>query len=80
MLLNVNFNNKPGTTEVRDVALGMMVHLSGQPIRDYGFEFFRGNNNEQAYFAPVYFAFTDQAKRDAAMKKWNEWKEKQSKK
>ncbi len=79
VLLNVNFNNKPGTTEVRDVALGMMVHLSGQSIRDYGFEFFRGNNNEQAYFAPVYFAFADQAKRDAGLKKWNEWKAKQPK-
>lgn len=77
ILLNVNFN-KPGTTEVRDVALGMMVHLSGQSIRDYGFEFFRGNNNEQAYFAPVYFAFADQNKRDAAIKKWNDWKAKQS--
>jgi hypothetical protein len=78
VLLNVNFNNKPGTTEVRDVALGMMVHLSGQSIRDYGFEFFRGNNNEQAYFAPVYFAFADQAKRDAALKKWSDWKAKQT--
>ncbi|OAI48044.1 hypothetical protein AYO44_01175 [Planctomycetaceae bacterium SCGC AG-212-F19] len=77
VLLNVNFNNKPGTTEVRDVALAMMVHLTGQPIRDYGYEFFRGTNNEVAYMAPVYLAFAETAKRDAAFKKWEDWKAKQ---
>src|SRR5207237_7662347 len=78
VLLNVNFNNKPGTTEVRDVALAMMVHLTGQPIKDYGYEFFRGTNNDVVYMAPVYLAFADPAKRDAAFKKWQEWKAKQS--
>src|SRR5262249_11951581 len=52
VLLNVNFNNKPGTMEVRDVALAMLVHLSGQPIRDYGFEFFQGTSNDQVFFVP----------------------------
>lgn len=79
VLLNVNFNNRPGTTEVRDVALAMMVHLTGQSIRDYGYEFFRGTSNEVVYFAPVYFAFADAAQRDAALKKWRDWKAAQPK-
>jgi hypothetical protein len=73
VIMNVNFNNKPGTTEVRDVALAMMVHLTGQSIKDYGYEFFRGNTNEQVFFAPVYLAFAEQAKRDAALKKFQDW-------
>ena len=73
VIMNVNFNNKPGTTEVRDVALAMMVHLTGQNIKDYGFEFFRGNSNEQVFFAPVYLAFAEKAKRDAAHKKYQDW-------
>lgn len=77
VLMNANFNNKPGTTEVRDVALAMMVHLSGQPIKDFGFEFFRGANNDQVFFAPAYLAFSDQMKRDAALKKWQEFAAKQ---
>jgi hypothetical protein len=77
LVANVNFNNKPGTAEVRDVALAMMVHLSGQPIKDFGFEFFRGANNDQVFFAPAYLAFSDKAKREAALKKWQEFAAKQ---
>lgn len=73
VIMNVNFNNKPGTTEVRDVALAMMVHLTGQSIKDYGFEFFRGTTNDQVFFAPVYLAFAEKAKRDAAHKKYTDW-------
>jgi len=73
VIMNVNFNNKPGTTEVRDVALAMMVHLTGQSIKDYGFEFFRGTTNAQVFFAPVYLAFAEKAKRDAAHQKFRDW-------
>jgi hypothetical protein len=79
VVVNVNFNNKPGTAQVRDLALGMMIHLTGQPIKGYGFEFFPGTTNDQVFFAPLYLAFSDQAKRDAAHKKWQEWVAKQPK-
>lgn len=56
--------------EVRDVALAVLVHLSGQPLADYGFS--------QARMQPTYLmvadslGFNDPAARDRALKKWRE--------
>jgi len=56
------------STEVRDVALAMMVQLSGQDHKDYGFPFIRINPSLK--FFPYYLGFNDAAQRDKAFKMW----------
>jgi len=60
-----------GTTELRDVALAMSIHLSGLKIADFGFDLLA--NNPSMMFYPGYCGFTDAAKRDAAFAKWKRW-------
>jgi len=79
VITNFQFNNQAGVTQVRDIALAMTIHLNGQPIKDYGFEFMRGNNNDQIFSSTLFLGFGDQAKRDASFKKWQEWAAKQGK-
>jgi hypothetical protein len=68
---NLQFNQTRITTEVRDIALGMMVHLTDQSHKDYGFAFVR--NNPGLKFNPHYLGFAQPAERQAAFKKWNEY-------
>lgn len=65
------------STQVSDVALAALVHLSGQKFADYGFE--RIQTNPQFLFFPHSASFTDGAKRDAALKKWRDWQAAQKK-
>jgi hypothetical protein len=59
------------STETRDVALAVLVHLTGQNLKDYGFD--RVQSNPQMLFYPYTLGFPDTPKRDAAMKKWRDW-------
>jgi hypothetical protein len=59
--------------QVRDVALALSVHLSGQDVRDYGFEFVNGFNAGQVTTNYYGYGFTTDEKRDAAFRKWREW-------
>ena len=68
-----------GTTEVRDVALAMLVRLNGQQTKDYGFAFLQFHGGQQIFFAPVWLGFADDAKRTAAIKKYRDWKAAQKK-
>jgi hypothetical protein len=82
VVTNFGFNNVQGTTEVRDVALAMLVVQSGQKLRDYGYaaaDFF-GNFDANLYSSPTLLGFADQGHRDAALKKWQDWSAKQPKK
>lgn len=72
-------NNVMGTTEVRDVALAMLVRLSGQSIKDYGFAFVQWHNEQQIFYIPMWMGFPDAAKRDAALKKFRDWQAAQKK-
>lgn len=58
--------------QVRDIALAVLVHLTNQNLRDYG------NLFPQPYpAAPIQvgiLVFSEQAQRDAAMKKWTAWR------
>jgi hypothetical protein len=70
----LHINSKQYTTEVRDVALAALVHLTGQKHADYGMD--RVQLNPQTVFAPhtVGFAKDEEAKRIEAFAKWDRWK------
>jgi len=74
----VQFNRVRGTTEMRDVALAMLVHLNGQSHKDYGFTFLTQNQN--LMWSPHYLGFATPEQREAAHKKWQEWVSKNKKK
>jgi hypothetical protein len=63
---------------VRDVALAMLVHLTGQKHADYDFTFSRAPGYSLMFSAP-FLGFTTPEERDRAFKKWSEWKARQKK-
>ncbi len=58
--------------QVRDVALAVLVDLTGQQASDYGP--LVGRNAQQTLFQVALVVFNDPALRDAALKKWAEWR------
>jgi hypothetical protein len=67
-----------GQTQLRDVALAMLVHATGQKHADYGFTFTHGNHEYLKFNAP-FLGFSSDAERNAAFKKWEAWKKQQKK-
>jgi len=66
-------------TQVRDVALVSLVQLTGQALSDYNFTYLKmlgGNARFNVALSPGLCGFADDAVRDAALKRWNEWYEK----
>lgn len=70
-VFNFNFAGETGATQVRDVALAMAVHLSGQDHKNYNF-FFARKNNPWMKFQPYYLGFTSETDRTKALKKWKD--------
>jgi hypothetical protein len=72
---NFGINNKQGSVQMRDVALAVCIKLSGQKMADYDFDVMKANDDliHQSY---IYCAFTGDAKREEAHKKYREWKAK----
>ena len=68
----INFGNGVQlTAELRDVAMGVCVQLSGQKMADFGFDTSRfGGGIPNSYY---YYGFPDDAKREEAHKKWKEF-------
>jgi hypothetical protein len=66
-------NNTQVDTQVRDVALAVLVRLTGQDLKDYGFR--RAQETRIMYLNPASLGFGTQAERDAALKKWHDWVE-----
>lgn len=64
-------------TQVRDVALATMIHLTGQKLADYGF--FHAKSNSWLLFNSNTLGFNDSSARDDAIKKWRAWWDKQPK-
>jgi hypothetical protein len=57
--------------EIRDVALGVMVHKSGQSLAEYGFPYFQIVALVDPFqSAPCFMGFPGPAQREAAQKKW----------
>ncbi len=71
LLGSLSINNKEVRTELRDVALAVAVHVTGQDLGAFGFEHLQ--KNPQMVFQPMTAGFSTPAKREAAFKKWNEW-------
>ncbi len=61
-------NQQKGNTQVRDVALAMLVHMAGQSHKDYGFSFARAN--QTMHFNPYTLGFSSIEHRLIALKKW----------
>ncbi len=72
-------NNTTLNTQIRDVALASIIHLSGQKISEYGFDYARLTNREFLNISYNCYGFSNAQKRGEALKKWQEWKEKQNK-
>jgi hypothetical protein len=58
--------------QIRDIALAVAVHLSGQSLRDYNF--LLAQPNPTTLFQVNTLVFQDPAKRDEALKKWAVWR------
>ncbi|MBX7075242.1 MAG: hypothetical protein K1X71_19040 [Pirellulales bacterium] len=71
LLGSYSINDQEVRTELRDVALAVLVHLTEQDHASYGFDHLQKNG--QTVFQPVTAGFSDPAKRAAAFQRWNEW-------
>ncbi|MSR33104.1 MAG: hypothetical protein EXR99_16570 [Gemmataceae bacterium] len=64
-------NQQGGSTQVRDVALAMLVQVTAQSHKDYGFSFAKANQN--LHFNPYMMGFQTDTQRQDAFKKWQIW-------
>lgn len=71
IVTNFQFNKERGTTQVNDCALAMLVHLTGQSHKDYGFSF--ATNGRPGNFTPYGMGFTNAQLRKDAFDKWEKW-------
>ena len=67
---------QPGVikTQVRDVVLALLIHMTKQDHKEYGFELLR--TSPTTLFHTYTCGFTEEEKREAAQTKWNTWYEK----
>jgi hypothetical protein len=73
----VVLNRVRSTTQLGDVALAVSIHLSGEKFSDYGFDGIKSRGS--ASFSYYSMGFENDERRQAARKKWNEWREKNKK-
>ncbi|MFL5342268.1 MAG: HEAT repeat domain-containing protein [Gemmataceae bacterium] len=77
LVSNFAWNNIRGQTQIRDVALAMVIHLSGQQPAEFGFETLKSNPSFiNSYY---YLGFASNSARDAALDKWKAWKKQNEK-
>jgi len=67
---------KPIQVQVRDVALAVLIHLTKQDHKSYGFDLLRPDPKGMYYVYTM--GFPDDAKRDKALAKWHQWSVKQA--
>jgi hypothetical protein len=72
--------NVSGTTQVGDVALAMLVRLSGQKLADYGYPAADLSDDIIEIHGPAILGFPEGGQREASKKKWRDWVAKQGKK
>ncbi len=64
--------NEMMETQIRDVALAVIIHLCGQKPADFGFQ--RVQPNSTVLFNTATLGFTSQEQRAAALNKWQQWR------
>jgi hypothetical protein len=72
VLSNFALGTERGTTELRDVALAMLVHLTGQDHKTYGFVF--SHNNSHLKFYANFVGFRDDDQRAKAFAQYKQGK------
>jgi HEAT repeat protein len=75
---NFNLGTVRGTTQVRDAALAMLVRVTKQSHKDYGFAISQYNNEHLMSYAN-FLGFSGDELRDRALSKWKQWKAVQKK-
>ena len=76
---SVNFGNGPmHTIQLRDVAMGVAVQLSGQKPAEFGFDTRNGGIATGSSY--IYYGFPDDKSRDEAHQKWKDFAVKNAKK
>jgi hypothetical protein len=68
----------PVSVQVRDVALAVLVHLTGQEHKEYGFDLLRPDS--RMLYAVHTCGFVEDDQREAAVAKWREWSKARSEK
>jgi len=71
-------NGTTASTEIRDIALGISIVVTGQKPSDYGYSRYREDAPAGTATSYTYFALTDKQREDA-IAKWNEHLEKSAK-
>ncbi len=64
-------NDQEIETQIRDVALAVLVRLTGQDLRAYGFD--RAQENALTYFNTATLGFADEDARKAALERYREY-------
>jgi hypothetical protein len=59
-------------TQIRDVALAVMIHVAGQKLADFGFT--RAQPNPTILFNTASLGFAHAEEREAALAKWRAWR------
>lgn len=70
--------NKRMDIQIRDVALGVLVHRSDQKLEDYGFE--KPHRDGRMLFGVNSLRFASEEARNKALEKWRKWKSEQASK
>lgn len=68
---SLRLNDQEIQTQIRDVALAVLVRLTGQDLRTYGFD--RAQENALTYFNTATLGFADDASRQAALERYREF-------
>lgn len=71
--LSTRINNQPQPVQiqVRDVALAVLVKMSGQKLADYGFT--KAEDEATSYLKPYSLSLADEKAREAGIEKWKKW-------
>lgn len=67
----IRINNTQSTVQMRDIALGVALMITGQAQKDYGFD--RDPPAGIMISTYTYFSFSSDEKRTAAHDRWKEW-------
>jgi hypothetical protein len=76
---SLTFREGTVTAELRDVALGALILLSGEEPKDFGFPYLKAVKlSKDHYRSSDYFGFADDKQRQAALKKYKESRQKEA--